>query len=161
MLKTFFADLIFTSPFMGIGWMLLVSAAIYGLIVFNAWFTKIPWPWPDFKTMSSDLWEKTKIYFPNALWQDVLIVTIFFWLKEAIGFELAIASTALLFGMLGHMANPLLMGWCTAMGFLFCLHYNHYHNVFVLIPVHGFLATMLHIFTKLEMNLGFRVWRRE
>lgn len=161
MLKTYLADLIFTSPFVGSAWIVLFSVIVSSAIIFNAWFRRFPFPWATFKDASLDIWEKTKIYLPNALWQQVLLVTIFFWLRTLIGLELALVVSALFFGLIGHMGNPALMGWCAAMGLVYCLFYNRYPNVWILVFAHGYLGTVFHSFTSDSFNQGMRVWRRD
>jgi len=160
-LKTFLGDLIFTSPLVGSWWMVLLSFVVSSLIIFNAWFRKYPIAWVEPKVMALELWEKTKKYFPNALWQQAIFVTVFFWSKEVWGWEIATVVSAIAFGLVGHMGVPLLMGWCAAMGCVYGIFYNHYPNIWILIVTHGYLATILFSFTPESLTQGGRVWRRE
>lgn len=162
MVKEYFHQLIFTSPFEGFfpiaGFALIVGSAI----ILAAWFRRDTWPWSDLREMSEDLWEKTKRYFPNALWQEAILVTLFFWLRAA-GMELWAAAiiVGLFFGMVGHFGNRALMGWTAGMGVAYCLFYEQYHNVWLLSLAHGYVGTVFHACTPERFNEGLRVWRRD
>ncbi len=148
-----------TAPLIGAEWMWLFIIVVSAVMMATAWFRR------DVPMLSGNLSELSPLldwkYFLFVIAQQIVVVSIFFWMQKSGASERASLITAsLIFGAIGHFGNRGLEGWTTAMGLAYLTMWGEFHNILSLVLGHYFLSKVYRRFSPDSYNEGMVVWRR-
>ena len=163
MLHTILFNLGLLNPLGGILVLLPFAAVVIAMFIVNARWLGVP---IRLNFFDKDFTDDEKAFLKSAfltypLWGSTqqLMCAIVFATLTHFGVEtcIAIAITAMCFGYM-HSPNNNLIWPTMALGFGYYLHFNHFHNLYILGIMHGILATIYLYHMPPKIVMSFTIW---